>query len=78
PKHGGAAKAGFVTGIVTLLLSILMTITWVAFAVLYATDEEFRQDLEDELDGGGGSPDGYETAIPLGLAALRAIALLLR
>ena len=66
------------TGIVALLLSILMTITWVAFAVLYATDDEFRQDLEDELDGGGGSPDGYETAIPVGLAALRAIALLLR
>ena len=78
PRHRGMAQAGFVTGIVALVLSILATIAWVTFAVVYATDEEFRQDLEDELDGDGGSPDGFETAIPLGLAALRAIALLLR
>lgn len=78
PKHHGVAKAGFVTGIVTLVLSILLTIAWAAFAILYATNEDFRQDLEDELDEDGASPDGFETAIPLGLAALRVIGLLLR
>ena len=78
PKHRGVAQAGFVTGIVALVLSILMTIAWVAAAILYATNEEFRQDLEDELDGDESSPDGFETAIPLAVAAVRALALLLR
>ena len=78
PKHRGAAQAGFWIGVVTLVLSILMTIVWVTVAVLFATDEDFRQDLEDELDGDGGSPDGFETAIPVIVATLRATALLLR
>ena len=78
PKHRGLAQAGFVTGIVALVLSLLMTTIWTTFAILYATDEDFRQELDDKLDGDAGSPDGFETAIPVGLAALRAAALLLR
>ena len=78
PRHRGMAQAGFVTGIVALVLSILMTIFWAAFAIIYATDEDFREKLKDELDEDEGSPDGFETAIPIGLAAVRAAALLLR
>jgi len=71
PKHRGVAQAGFVTGIVTLSLSILATIFWLLFAIIYATDEGFRQDLDDELDGGGSTPDGFETKIRLGATAVR-------
>ncbi|MDQ4048029.1 MAG: hypothetical protein M3131_01405 [Actinomycetota bacterium] len=78
PKHRGVAQAGFVTGIVALVLSVLMTIIWVTFAILYATDESFRQELEDRLEGDESSPDGFETAVPLGITALRGVALLLR
>lgn len=78
PKHRGLAQAGFVTGIVTLVVALFATVVWVTVAVLYATDEDFRQDLKDELDDDEAPPDGLETAIPLGLAALRGAALLLR
>lgn len=77
PKHRGVAQAGFVTGMVALALSTLATILWAAVAILFATNEDFRQNLEDELDGDERPPGGFETAIPLGLAALRAVALLL-
>ena len=78
PRHRGMAQTGFVTGLVTLVLSILMTIFWATLAILYATDEGFREDLKDELDEDESPPEGFETAIPLGLAAIRATALLLR
>ena len=78
PKHEGVAKAGFVTGIIALLLAVLATLAWVGFAILWATDADFREDLKDELDDDNGSPDGFETAVPLVLAAARGLALLLR
>lgn len=78
PKHRGAAQAGFVTGIVTLVLSVLMTLFWIAFAILYASDEDFRQDLEDELDGDDESPGGFETSVRVGIMVARVIALVLR
>ena len=76
PKHRGVAQAGFVTGIVTLGLSIFFTILWVLFAVLYATDEEFREDLKDELDDRS-SPEGFETSLRVGAVAIRLLASLL-
>lgn len=78
PRHRGMAQAGVVTGVVALVLSVLMTIFWATLAIVYATDEDFREQLKDELDEDEGSPEGFETAIPLGLAAMRAAALLLR
>ena len=78
PKHRGVAQAGFVTGIVALVLALLATVVWVTVAVLYATDEDFRQDLKDELEEDDDPPDGFETAIPMGLTVLRGVALLLR
>ena len=55
PRHRGMAQAGFVTGIVALVLSTVMTILWAAFAIIYATDEDFREELKDELDEDEGS-----------------------
>lgn len=79
PKHRGVAQAGFVIGIVALVLSILGTLLWLLVAVLYATDENFRQDLEDELDGGDSDPPrGFQTSLQLGAMAIRSLASLLR
>ena len=50
-KHAGLAQAGFVIGIVTLVLSLLAVAVGIALIVAIATDEEFRRDLEN--DGGG-------------------------
>ena len=74
PKHRGLAQAGFVIGIVSLVLALLATIFW----GLYVTDEEFRENLDDELDDGdGGSPDGFETSLRVASAALRTLAALI-
>jgi hypothetical protein len=78
-RNRGVAQAGFVTGIVALVLSILCTIGWIAFVVLFATDEEFRQDLKDELDDGDGDPPkGFETSVRLTAAAVRLVGALVR
>ena len=50
PKHGGLAQAGFITGIVTLVLSLLATAFWILIIVLYATDDEFRRDFENDFE----------------------------
>ena len=52
PKHRGLAQAGFIVGIVSLVLAVLATVFWAAFAVLYATDEGFRDALDDESSSG--------------------------
>jgi hypothetical protein len=73
-RNRGVAQAGFVTGIVALVLSILCTIGWTAFAILFATDEEFRQDLKDELDDADeDAPNGLETSIRLTAVAVRLV-----
>jgi len=49
-RNAGLAKAGWVIGIVALVLSVLATILWTVFAVLVATNDEIRDDFERELD----------------------------
>lgn len=78
PKHRGVAQAGFVIGIVSLVLSVLAIFVWTVVAIEYATDESFREDLRDELDGDERPPDGVESSILAGAAALRCLASLLR
>jgi hypothetical protein len=68
PKHRGLAQAGYIIGIVSMVLAVLATIGW---AVLIS-DEDFWDDLDRELN----DPDGTETR--LALTALRAGALILR
>lgn len=51
PKHRGLAQAGFVIGIVTLVLSLIATVIGIIFIVALATDEGFRNDFKN--NGGG-------------------------
>jgi hypothetical protein len=50
PKHAGLAQAGFISGIVTLVLALLATAFWVLIIVLYASDEEFRRDFDEDFE----------------------------
>ena len=50
PKHRGLAQAGFVTGIVTLVLAVLATAFWLLILILALTDEEFQNDLENDFE----------------------------
>lgn len=50
-KQRGLAQAGYVIGIVSLILSVLATIFWALFIVLAITDEDFRRELEDSNTG---------------------------
>ncbi len=49
-RNGSLAGAGFVIGIVALVLSVLATIFWVVIAVLVATNEDARREFEREFD----------------------------
>jgi hypothetical protein len=49
-KNRGLAQAGFVIGIVSLVLALVATAFWVLIAVLAVTDEEFQRDFENEFD----------------------------
>jgi hypothetical protein len=49
-KNAGLANAGWVISIVSLVLSVLATLMYVALVIALATDAEFRDDFERELD----------------------------
>jgi hypothetical protein len=49
-RNAGLAQAGFIIGIVSLVLAALATIAWIAIVVLIAVDDEFRRDFENEFD----------------------------
>ena len=65
-KHEGLAKAGVVISIVMIVLTALSTLAWIAFFVLLAADEDFRDSLDDS-----NSPSPFES--PSSAAALRGI-----
>jgi hypothetical protein len=60
-KHRGLAQAGWVIGIVTLVLSLLSATGWI---LAIATDPGFFDDLEQE-------PDNFDSVTALALAATR-------
>ena len=64
PKHGGLAQAGFITGIVTLVLSLLATAFWVVVIVLLATDDEFRRDFEGDFEAAALAIDYMAALLP--------------
>ena len=68
PKHRGLAHAGFIVGIVSLVLAVLATAFWTFFLILYATDDEFRRDFDSDPRF-----DGTEAAIRIGAVAARAL-----
>jgi hypothetical protein len=49
-RNAGLAQAGFVIGIVSLVLSAIATVAWIAIVVLLAVDDDFRRDFENEFD----------------------------
>lgn len=49
-KNAGLAQAGFIIGIIGLVLAALATIVWTLLVIALATDEEFRRDFDNELD----------------------------
>jgi hypothetical protein len=49
-RNAGLAQAGFIIGIVSLVLAVLATIAWIAILVLIAVDDEFRRDFENEFE----------------------------
>ena len=64
PKHGGLAQAGFVTGIVTLVLALLATAFWVVIIVLLATDDQFRRDFEGDFEAAALAIDYMAALLP--------------
>lgn len=63
PKHRGLAQAGFITGIVSLVLAVLATAFWLLVLILALTDEEFRDDFENDFESS--DSDGIQSAIRL-------------
>ena len=69
-KHGGLAQAGFIIGIVSVVLSLLATAFWVLLLVLAVTDEEFQRDFEREFDETDSIRAGLQVALALARGAL--------
>ena len=69
PQHRGLAQAGFIVGIVGLILALIATASWIALL----SNDEFRDDIEREFeDRDGGGSDGFETKLRLAAALARA------
>ena len=49
-KHKDLAQAGYIIGIVMVVLATLSTIAWILVIVLSATSESFNDDLQNEFD----------------------------
>jgi hypothetical protein len=49
-KHQGLAQAGFIIGIVGLVLAVLATVIWALVIVALITDDEFRRDFQNDFD----------------------------
>lgn len=73
PKHRGLAQAGFITGIVSLVLSVLATAFWGLLLVLALTDDQFRRDFERGLEESS-LDDGARGAAVVTLAGGRLLA----
>jgi hypothetical protein len=51
-RNAGLAQAGFIIGIISLVLSVLATAAWLIIVILLITDVQFRDDFEDEFNDG--------------------------
>jgi len=70
PKHAGLAQAGWIIGIISLVLSLLATAGWILVFVLAISDEEFRDDLDREFD----DSQSIRAALQITAAAVRLLA----
>ncbi|HEY1277925.1 MAG TPA: hypothetical protein VGF25_23670 [Thermoleophilaceae bacterium] len=83
-KHKGLAQAGFISSIIMLVLATLSTAAWAFFWIKYATDEDFRNDVDGDSGSGGGSGDdffndssGITSALRIGIPLVRGVIRLL-
>jgi hypothetical protein len=67
-KNAGLAQAGWIVGIVSLVLSVLATLFWLLILILALADEDFRDDLEREFD----NSESVTAALRIAGAAARA------
>jgi hypothetical protein len=63
-RNAGIANAGWIISIVSLVLSVVATIVYAIIAVLLASDPEFREDFERELD----NSESIRAAVRLAIA----------
>ncbi len=70
PKHRGLAQAGFIIGLISLILAVLATLAYGALAVLYLSNEDFQRDFERELER---ELDSQSATVVFGLVALRLV-----
>ena len=73
-KHRGLAQAGFIVGIVTAAITAFFTLIFLAFIIAVIASEDFRQELEEDPDGG----DSTRAALLVAGAAVRLAAMALR
>ncbi len=71
PKHRGLAQAGFIIGIVTLVLSSLATLGYGALLILILSDDEFRRDFEREFERELDESQTSRSSLMLAVAAVR-------
>jgi hypothetical protein len=65
-KNAGLAQAGFIVGIVSVCLSALATLIWGIVLGAAIADEDFRDDLERELDNSQSIRASLQVAAAIG------------
>jgi hypothetical protein len=68
-KNAGLAQAGWIIGIVSLVLAAIATLVWLLILVAAITSEEFREDLDREFD----NSESITAALRVAAAAARAL-----
>jgi hypothetical protein len=69
-KHHGLAQAGFIIGIVGLVLAVHATVIRILVIVALITDEEFRRDFENDFD----NSNSITAVVRVAAAGARALA----
>jgi hypothetical protein len=64
-KNAGIAQAGFIVGIVSVCLSAVASLFWVAVVIAAVNDEEVRDDIEREFDNSESIRAGLQVAAAL-------------
>jgi hypothetical protein len=65
-RNAGIANAGWIISIISLVLSVVATVVYAILAVMLASDPEFREDFERELD----NSESIRAAVRLAVAFL--------
>jgi hypothetical protein len=68
-KNAGLAQAGWVIGIISLVLSVLATLIWMLVLIAALTDDEFRDELEREFD----DSDSIRAVVRIAAAGVRVL-----